>query len=82
MEEVVNDTLNHYHYIGTVVKKNLRLLTESNSGDLDIKSLVAFNNHLIISESKLFLEAVKSDLGGEIIEDSKIGTFLYYGNEE
>ncbi len=78
MEEVIYDELYQCHQIGTVVKKNIHVLRESNP-DIDIRSLVAFNNRLIISQSKIFLEAVKSEIGGEIIEDSKIGTFLYYG---
>lgn len=41
-----------------------------------------FNNRLLISSSKEFLKAVKSDIGGELIIDKAIGTFLYFGTEQ
>jgi hypothetical protein len=54
-------------------------LNECNPEDNEISSLVGFNNRLLISDCKAFLEAVKGEIGGEILEDSKIGKFLYYG---
>lgn len=82
MEPITYEEVKQYHQIGEIVKKNLYLLKEGNTDDIDFRSLVAFNNRLVISESKSFLEALKRELGGEIIEDSKIGTFLYYGEIE
>jgi hypothetical protein len=61
------------------VKRNIYLLTGSNDEETDIDSLIKFNNRLIISNNVNFLEAVKNDIGGEILEDSNIGPFLYYG---
>jgi hypothetical protein len=36
---------------------------------------------LLLSNSQEFLEAVKSDIGGEMVEDKAIGSFLYFGDE-
>jgi len=57
------------------------LLNECNPEEIDIQTLVGFNNRIVLSDCKAFLEAVKSEIGGEIIEDSKIGPFLYYGEK-
>lgn len=78
----VNDPINYCRQIDSVVKKNIHLLKEGNPENIDIRSLVSFNNRLVIANSKLFLEAMRSELGGEIIVDSSIGSFLYYGSEE
>jgi hypothetical protein len=40
-----------------------------------------FNNRMLLSNSPEFLNAVKSDRGGEIIQDSAIGSFLYFGDD-
>jgi len=55
---------------------------KSNTDETDISNLVGFNNRVVLSNCKPFLEAVKNEIGGEIIEDSIIGTFLYYGELE
>jgi len=70
------------HQVTESVKKNLHFLNEFDVDETDISKLVGFNSRVILSRSKPFLEAVKRDIGGEILEDSIIGTFLYYGEEE
>ena len=67
------------HQVTKSVKKNLHLLNECNPEEIDINSLVGFNNRVILSDCKAFLEAIKKEIGGEIMEDSKIGPCLYYG---
>lgn len=73
------NVMDKYRQITESVKRNLHMLNVCNPEEINILSLVKFNNRLIISECKAFLEAVKEDIGGEIIEDAKIGSFLYYG---
>jgi len=70
------------HQVTESVKNNLHLLNVSNTDETDISNLVGFNNRVVLSNCKPFLEAVKNEIGGEIIEDSIIGTFLYYGELE
>ena len=81
MEAVVSDPIKYCRQIDSVIKKNIHLLKEDNHEDLDIRSLVSFNSRLVIADSRLFLEALRNELGGEIIVDSSIGSFLYYGIE-
>lgn len=82
MESLPDDILDKCELVTASVKKNLYLLNVCNPEEVDIASLVAFNNRLVLSDCKAFLEAVRSDVGGEIIEDSQIGSFLYYGHEK
>jgi hypothetical protein len=79
MEPLPDDILDKCHLVTASVKKNLHLLNVCSPEEFDIESLVGFNNRIVLSDSKAFLEAVRSDIGGEIIEDSEIGPFLYYG---
>jgi len=75
----LKDSYDKCHKVTASVKKNLYLIKGCNPDELDIESLVGYNNRIVLSDCKVFLEAVKSEIGGEIIEDSKIGPFLYYG---
>ncbi len=79
MKKQLNDSIDKCHLVTESVKKNLYLLNTCNPEEVDIESLVGFNNRLVLSDCKAFLEAVKSEIGGEIIEDPNIGSFLYYG---
>ena len=74
------DMVEKVHQVTESVKKNLHFLTESNPDVVDISSLVGFNKRIVLSDCKPFLEAIKKEIGGEILEDSKIGPFLYYGD--
>jgi len=77
--EKLNDSLDKCHKVTVSVKKNLYLINTCNPEEIDIESMVGFNNRIVLSDCKAFLEAVKGEIGGEIIEDSNIGPFLYYG---
>ena len=80
MESQMDSTLSQYRHITLIVKKNLDLLEKCDHPKIDPESLVRFNNKMVISDCKPFLEAIKNEIGGEIIEDSTIGLFLYYGD--
>jgi hypothetical protein len=80
MQQQPSDILGKYHEVTKSVKKNLHLLNECNPEEIDISSLVGFNNRIVLSDCKVFLEAIKGEIGGEIMEDSIIGPFLYYGD--
>ncbi len=73
------DVLGKCHNVTESVSHNLHLISNDNPKELDVTSSVGFNNRIVISQSKEFLEAVKREIGGEIMEDSMIGSFLYYG---
>ncbi len=79
MKENTEDIIARCHQVTKSVKRNLHLLENTNPESLDIFSLVGFNSRVVLSGQKAFLEAVKKEIGGEIIEDSDIGPFLYYG---
>ena len=79
MESLSDDIMDKCQMVTASIKKNLHLLNVSNPEQFDVRSLVGFNNRIVLSNSKAFLEAVRNEIGGEIIEDSHIGSFLYYG---
>ena len=63
-------------FIIEAIEKNKHLLDNQ---DADKVSFVpfGFNNRVIISNNMSFLEAMHHDLGGEIIADKTIGSFLH-----
>ena len=38
-----------------------------------------FNSRMVICNNLDFLQAIRSDIGGEIIHNKTIGTYLYFG---
>jgi len=74
--------IDKYHQVTESVKNNLHFLNISNATETDISNLVGFNSRIVLSNCQPFLEAVRNEIGGEILEDSVIGTFLYYGEEK
>jgi hypothetical protein len=60
------------------VEKNIHLLDNLKPEHYKNRK-VGYNDHIVISDSVKFLEAVRNDVGGEIIRDPKLGTFLYLG---
>jgi hypothetical protein len=68
-----------YQQISDSVKRNLHLLNEGKFEKTEISAKVGYNRRIVISDCREFLEAIKVEIGGEIMEDSKIGQFLYYG---
>lgn len=56
------------------IQKNFHLIEGSGN-------FYKFNNRVLLSNCSEFLNAVKSDIGGELIVDSSIGSFLYFGDE-
>lgn len=79
MKENPEDILSRCHQVTESVKRNLHLLENTNPKTVEIFSLVSFNSRIVLSGQKDFLEAVKKEIGGEIIDDTTIGPFLYYG---
>lgn len=69
------NVMQEYDQVIESIQKNYYLLEKSNN-------YYKFNNRLLISNSNEFLNAVKSDIGGELIVDTAIGPFLYFGNEQ
>jgi hypothetical protein len=79
MKEQSNDFIDRCQQVSDSVKKNLHLLKSEDIQNYEYTSLVRFNSRIILSDNKEFLEAVKTEIGGEIIEDSHIGLYLFYG---
>ncbi len=74
---MVNEAnISEYDLLIESIEKNFHYIKES-SGSKYYK----FNNRMLLSNSPEFLQAVKSDMGGVIIEDSSIGSFLFFGKE-
>ncbi|MDP4209758.1 MAG: hypothetical protein Q8928_13175 [Bacteroidota bacterium] len=69
------DSFQRLRVVAQSVKKNSYLLQPVPS---NIQNFVGINGRLILSNNLEFLEAVRDDIGGEIIFDNVIGTFLYY----
>jgi hypothetical protein len=61
------------------IERNFHILENSK---VDYKNKISYNGNLLLSDCMEFLEAVKNEIGGEIIKDPAIGTFLYYNNED
>ena len=76
MNHLTGNKIHQYHHLTEIVKENLHLLKTSETEYSEVDSLVRFNDKIVISRSKPFLEAIKNAIGGEIIEDQKIGVFL------
>ena len=80
MERNQKDVLELYQQVTESVKNNLHLINVCNPEQVEIESLVRFNSRIVLSDCKAFLEAIRNEIGGEIIDDSQIGSFLYYGD--
>lgn len=72
LKETLNAT-GEYDQVIDSIQKNHYLIETGNS-------FYKFNNRLLLSNSREFLDAVKSDIGGELIIDNNIGPFLYFGD--
>ena len=66
-------TTDEYDQVIDSIQKNYYLLEKNNNH-------YKFNNRLLLSDSPEFLNAVRADIGGELIIDNSIGAFLYFGN--
>jgi len=74
--------IDKYKKVIESILKNIHLLDCNTSTEKDYGYKFGFNSHIIISECLEFLKAVSRDIGGEILIDSIVGHFLYYGDEE
>jgi hypothetical protein len=72
------DRFRKIQVVAESVKKNSHLLQPIPTTE---QSIVGVNGRLILSNNLKFLEAVKNDVGGEIISDNIIGSFLYYNTD-
>jgi hypothetical protein len=61
-----------------VIREKKRLFIDSSKNE-NGKKTYNFNSHVVISESIDFLEAIRKEVGGEIINSKTIGAFLYLG---
>lgn len=76
---MVNEQVNlteDYDLLIESIQKNIHHIQDGEDS-----KFYKFNNRMLLSNSKEFLNAVKTDLGGEIIQDSAIGSFLYFGTD-
>ena len=69
-------TQEHIDLLLEVIRKNEYLLSKSNK-ELE-KKLYNYTSRAVISDNLDFLEAIWKEMGGEIINDKSIGSFLYF----
>lgn len=72
-----SNSTDEYDMVIGSIQRNYHLLQNSNTS-----KFYKFNNRILLSNSTEFLSAVKSDIGGEIISDSTIGSFLFFGDDK
>jgi hypothetical protein len=68
----------HINLLIEVIDKNEHLILGT-SNEETIKKQYAFNSRVVIAKDINFLEAIRKDMGGEIIITKNIGPFLYFG---
>jgi hypothetical protein len=76
---MVNEPINiteDYDLLIESIQRNIHHIQDSQES-----KFYKFNNRMLLSNSIEFLDAVKYDMGGEIIQDSAIGSFLYFGTD-
>lgn len=67
----------HINLLLEVIEKNEHII-EASAGKKTVKKLYAFNSHVVIAQDVNFLEAIRKDMGGELIFSKNIGPFLYF----
>lgn len=70
------DTKIDSDFIIEAISKNKYLLDSNETENISFMPF-GYNNRVIISKNQLFLQAMQNDLGGEIIHDNTIGSFLH-----
>ncbi len=68
----------HIDLLIEVIRKNEHI-ANNNVKSSTGKKAYDFTSKVVISESIDFLEAIRKDIGGEIINNKTIGSFLYFG---
>jgi hypothetical protein len=83
MIQQFQDIIEKTHQVTSSVQEHMHLIDKCNKGhdEENPPFTVTYNNRLVLSDCLPFLEAVKRDIGGEIIDDPAIGHFLYYGDD-
>lgn len=64
-----------------VIRKNEYLLEGVSGYDIG-KLKYDFTRRVVISDNIKFLETIRDEIGGELINDKSIGTFLYLKENE
>jgi hypothetical protein len=67
---------NRLDLLREVIQKNKNIITSTTDAEAG-KKTYCYNSRVVISESIDFLEAIRKELGGEIINSKAIGAFLY-----
>jgi hypothetical protein len=75
---ITKPTEGHIDLLIEVIKKNEHLVNNELNRSTG-KMAYDFTSKVVISESIDFLEAIRKDISGEIINNKSIGSFLYFG---
>ena len=67
----------HINLLIEVIDKNEHIIVGSSNEKTMIKPY-AFNSRVVIAKDINFLEAIRKDMGGELIITKNIGPFLYF----
>lgn len=71
------DVIESFEKLRNSIEKQLKQLGLENTEENLKKMSIAYNSRVVISSNKVFLESLKNDIGGEIINDDELGVFLY-----
>ena len=63
MENLKSNELSHCYKVTKSIKKNMHILNEFNTNELNLAELVSFNNHVVLSECIPFLKAIQNEVG-------------------
>lgn len=72
-----HNNIKHIDLLIEVIRKNEHLIVEP-SDNATRKKTYAFNSRVIMADNIDFLEAIRKDMGGELIISKNIGSFLYF----
>ena len=75
--DLTDTTDNRIDMLIDVMRRNEHFITSSSNEEKG-KKKYGFNSHVVISESIDFLEAIRREIGGEILSSKSIGPFLYF----
>ena len=67
----------HINLLIEVIDKNEHIIVGTSKEEAMIKPY-AFNSRVVIAKDINFLEAIRKDIGGELIITKNIGPFLYF----
>jgi flagellar biosynthesis chaperone FliJ len=67
----------HIDTLHKVIQKNEHLI-ESTPNEKGERKAYEYSSRMVLSKNIEFLEAIRKEMGGELINTQSLGTFLYF----